>query len=70
MYVCICNALNERRVRSALESGARTVSALYSQNGCRPQCGKCVPVMCRILSEHREASRHDASLPGVAAATA
>ena len=62
MYVCICNAINERAVRSALDEGARNAGAVFALNGCAPQCGKCVPAMRGMIRTH-------GSGPAVAAAT-
>ena len=45
MYVCICNALNDRTVKSTLAGGARNAAGVYAAHGCRPQCGKCIPVI-------------------------
>lgn len=47
MYVCICNALNESAVRTALESGGpgTSVAGIYRQLGCTPKCGRCVEGM-------------------------
>jgi len=43
MYVCICNALTERHVHSAIrQDGATSVSGVYRCLGATPQCGKCV----------------------------
>ena len=62
MYVCICNAINERTVRSALDEGAHNAGAVFARNGCAPQCGKCVPAMRGMIRSH-------ASSPPAAAAT-
>jgi bacterioferritin-associated ferredoxin len=45
MYICICNALNERQVHGALQNGARTAGQVYAGLGCAPRCGKCVPTV-------------------------
>ena len=52
MYVCICNAINERAVRSALDEGAHNAGAVFARNGCAPQCGKCVPEMRGMIRAH------------------
>lgn len=41
MYVCICNALTDRDVASAIQLGANSVSRVYQKHGCKAQCGKC-----------------------------
>jgi bacterioferritin-associated ferredoxin len=50
MYVCICNGLNDRRIRAAAaESGS--AAEVYKALGCRPQCGRCVPLVGDIVRE-------------------
>jgi bacterioferritin-associated ferredoxin len=42
MYLCICNALNETRVRAAVkENGASTLGDVYRSCGVKPGCGRC-----------------------------
>jgi bacterioferritin-associated ferredoxin len=48
MYVCICNGLNDRDIDTAAAE-AETVAQVYRCLGCRPQCGKCVPLVLRLL---------------------
>lgn len=49
MYVCICNAISERTVRETIAAGCRSVSEVYRRQDCRPQCGRCVPEMRKML---------------------
>jgi bacterioferritin-associated ferredoxin len=54
MYVCICHAITDSQVRHALGQGCRSVSDVFRRVGERPNCGKCVPDLCRMLrSSHR-----------------
>lgn len=48
MYICICNALRDRDLASAAD-GARGVSEVFRRCGQRPQCGKCVPDVVRMV---------------------
>ena len=41
MYVCNCNGISERRLRLAIESGARNWEAAHEFCGCKPSCGRC-----------------------------
>ena len=45
MYICVCNALNEKTLRQAAQKIDGKVSAakVYKSLGVRPQCGKCLP---------------------------
>ena len=53
MYVCICNALNERSVKMAAANGAGSVGSVFKTHGCRPQCGRCLSHMRSMLEESR-----------------
>ena len=52
MYVCICNAINERRVHGAIADGAARLSEVFRKNGCRPQCGRCLAHMREVMQTH------------------
>ena len=52
MYVCICNALTERRVRQAVrDHRPDSVAAVYAACGVAPRCGKCAGMIAEILEE-------------------
>lgn len=51
MYVCICKAVTDREIRSAVEDGTRTVRGLRKQLGCAGQCGKCAKQVREIRDE-------------------
>ena len=55
MYVCICNAVNERRFNeAALRTGeAGSVSGVFRELGCTPRCGACVTDMRERLTRGR-----------------
>lgn len=42
MYVCVCNAITEEQVRSAIEAGANSVKSLNKQLGVGGECGACI----------------------------
>ena len=50
MYICLCNALTDRDVRTHSEDG-RSVAMVYRSLGCAPQCGKCVPYVRQMLRQ-------------------
>lgn len=55
MYVCICNALRERTLSSAIQTlGQPTVGEVYKALGCKPQCGKCVSDVASMLDAPRQ----------------
>jgi bacterioferritin-associated ferredoxin len=41
MYICICNAVTERQVHAAVDSGAVTLSDLQFELGVATCCGRC-----------------------------
>lgn len=41
MYVCVCNAITERQVQTALDRGSRTLGELLDQLGYATKCGQC-----------------------------
>lgn len=51
MYVCLCNALTDRTIRACCACEAETVGEVYRALGCRPQCGKCVPMVKEMVRE-------------------
>ena len=42
MYICICNAIRERDLRSLAQDAPGDAEALYARMGCQPQCGQCL----------------------------
>ena len=50
MYVCLCNALTDRDVRSHIGADS-SVAMVYRACGCQPQCGKCVPFVRQMLRQ-------------------
>lgn len=57
MIICSCNVLTDHEVIEALDrpSGPRprTPGQVYRCLGCRPQCGRCVATVARIVAERR-----------------
>jgi bacterioferritin-associated ferredoxin len=53
MIVCVCNRLNEHKIRAAIEAGAGSPDAVYSGCGVRRNCGRCQETIAIMLDEHR-----------------
>lgn len=54
MYVCICNAIREKDLRSAARRcGRRDAEALYGTMGFTPQCGQCLDEADEIVADER-----------------
>jgi bacterioferritin-associated ferredoxin len=43
MIVCVCKAVSDRHIRSAVTAGVSCVRELSRQTGLGTCCGKCVP---------------------------
>jgi bacterioferritin-associated ferredoxin len=53
VYICICNALTDRKLKDAIvTTGSRSPGEVYAACGCRAKCGKCVQVVKELLREH------------------
>lgn len=52
MYVCVCNAVNCRRVKQALNDGKLSVRELRLHFGFESCCGKCTGSMRSLIEEH------------------
>ncbi len=53
MYICICNALTDRKLQDTIStSNSNSPDELYAACGCRAKCGKCVRVVREMLRDH------------------
>ena len=53
MYICLCNALTDRKLKQAIkDGGSATPSEVYAACGCRAHCGKCVRSVLGLLQDH------------------
>ena len=55
MIICICNRINCRSVREAVDGGARSPRAVQAHHGCKFNCGKCSTAIGEIISEKMDA---------------
>ena len=51
MYICICKAVTDGQIRSAVEDGVTSMSGLRESLGCAGQCGKCGKYVKQIRDE-------------------
>jgi len=56
MYVCICRAVTERQIETAIAQGARTVRDLRNELGIVDECGRCAVCALECLTEARAAA--------------
>lgn len=52
MYVCLCNAVTERRIIELVDDGVTTFNEIEAATGCSTTCGEC--------REHAELVLHQA----------
>ena len=63
MYLCVCHALNDRRIREAA-TACGTVGSVFKSLGVRPRCTLCLP----FIKDAVKTARQDAAAEqGVAA---
>jgi bacterioferritin-associated ferredoxin len=60
LYVCNCNGIREREVRSAIDAGASRPSDVFRHHQCKAQCAKCVCEMRAMIDESQESLRYAA----------
>ncbi|MEZ5999261.1 bacterioferritin-associated ferredoxin [Hyphomonas sp.] len=51
MIICVCNAINCKSVRAAVEAGADNPKAVQAHHGCKFQCGKCRSSIGEMIAE-------------------
>jgi bacterioferritin-associated ferredoxin len=61
MYVCICNAITDREIRSAADLGARTLDDLSSTLGVATCCRRCADCATCVLNDHLTATQQAAA---------
>lgn len=67
MYICICKAVNERRIARAVAEGATTLKDLRQRTELGTGCGKCVPQAYQLLRDslerrHSPAAHHEVAI--------
>ena len=51
MYVCICNAVTDTRIRAMARRGVDSIEELCALTGCSGTCGQCVEHAEEILAQ-------------------
>jgi bacterioferritin-associated ferredoxin len=63
VYVCLCNALTDRRLKQAMaDTGSASPRELYEACGCRAQCGKCLRAVVDLVRD--QVQSRNAALQG------
>ncbi len=70
MFVCVCNAVTERDIDSAVAEGCRSLRELRAQLGVGACCGRCSDCARDVLRDTLQAYSSDrlAAMPRLAAA--
>ncbi len=55
LYVCNCNGIRARDVQCAIDAGATRPKDIFTSQGCKPQCAKCVCEMREMIQESQTA---------------
>lgn len=53
MIVCVCNRLNEKKIKTAIQGGACTPGSVHAANGAKVCCGMCVPDITSMISKEK-----------------
>lgn len=56
MYVCICNAVNEKAIHQAVSDGAKSVRDIRKCLNVGSQCGQCVRHAHKVIEEAKSQS--------------
>lgn len=56
MYICICEGITERQIKTAIKGGASSVRDLRNELGVASQCGQCGKCAKNLLAKHRKES--------------
>lgn len=51
MYICVCKAVKDSQIRSAVKGGICSLRELTRELGVGTGCGKCVPTAQQVLAE-------------------
>ena len=58
MIVCVCRAVSDRQVRSAVSAGARTLTEVGRRCGAGTGCGACRHQLARLIEQARTEDPH------------
>lgn len=57
MYVCLCNAVTDSQITTALRHGCKDVSDISQTLGVGTCCGSCLPVAQELVDSQRTGHR-------------
>lgn len=53
MYICVCYAINERKVHEAVSAGHCDLAGLRAHLGCGRCCGHCTAYLRDMVKQHQ-----------------
>ena len=59
MYVCICNAVTDRQIKTAVQEGHETFEKIQQQLDVGTCCGKCEPHTKEVIPEAQKDKRQN-----------
>lgn len=62
MYVCVCKAITDKHIQSAVEQGAGSVREVRKQLGIMTQCGRCACTARDVINDALEKQTEQANL--------
>lgn len=63
MYVCVCQAVSDQDIRSAVTRGARTFEDVRTCTGCTTSCGCCEAEARKLVEASLQSEGRIATLP-------
>lgn len=51
MYICICRAVTDTKIRQAIADGASSIEELQSVLGLGNECGKCIKAAMQLIEQ-------------------
>lgn len=54
MYICNCNALNDRQIQAAIDAGVKNWMDVHAYHGVVPQCGSCGSEISAMLNPEKK----------------
>ncbi len=49
MYICLCEPVTDRDIRTAVQTGCRTLRDVAGQLGCCRDCGRCAKAAKEVI---------------------
>ena len=55
MYICVCNAISDKDVKTAIKNGAKSIKELNQQLNVGSNCGTCVSSIQLLIDDSKQA---------------